>query len=115
MSTGGWIERPFARSIGDAVLLSRAKTVWWCAGAEVVGPKGGGSGRWEKWEGFSKWLTAGEKGGQEGKNGLRRFTEGEGKLANAGGGATLATSELPAKRWNNFALSRTGLAARVPS
>ena len=39
--------------------------------------------KWEggkKWEGFSKWLTAGEKGGQEGKNGLRRFTEGDGEL-----------------------------------
>lgn len=100
--------------VGDAVLLQRAKT--WCVGVPVVGRSrcaGSGSGS-GKWEGFSKWLTAGKKGGREGKNGLRRFAEGGRETGQCRWGCHPSDQRAACERWNNFALSRSGLAARVP-
>jgi hypothetical protein len=69
----------------------------------------------ESGRGFRNGWMTGKKGGQEGKNGLRRFAEGEGNWPMQGGGDHPSDHRAAFERWNNFALSRRGLAARVPS
>lgn len=90
--------------------------VWWARG--VVGQNVMGV-EVESGRGFSKSLTTGKEGGMRGEKWAAEVRggsqRGEREAANAGGGATPATSELRAKRWNNFALSRISLVARVPS
>lgn len=102
--------------VGGAVLLQGAKT--WCAGVPFVGrSRCAGSGKWEwKWKvgGVFEMADGGKKGGREGKNGLRRFAEGGRETGQCRWGCHPSDQRAACKRWNNFALSRTGLAARVP-